>query len=468
MTINTHKDDRPVDKKSLHSRIPLLALSMIFLCTCLTLCITIFSQKKNIENYIMAKKTLYATKLSEMIAWNFCRVGRTANCTDAFYKEKIEERPLLTCDMHTGSKFLAATNCFPLTLQTVQPAEVFETRWLTTPLYYGQDITLSDILDLPFDVDRERVFIIDDALILAYSSYPWLAGIFITENYNMYIHFTPGVSSAPFRAEVNRREFLVSHARIGNSRYHVVIAGTPDSVLDILMYASRSILISSIMLLFIFSSLMVIVIRHQLFPLKQLAEATRKITLIDFYRVNTGYREVYYIWNAIYGYHLQVTGRMNSLFEEACTDPLTRLYNRRGLSEALGRKEGNSHWLMLADIDNFKSINDRFGHAAGDEVLIEVAGILTQYSRLNDVCCRFGGEEFILFMPDTTKKEALHIAQSICDVVAAHPFRHAGRVTLSAGLASMCEADGQLDTCLNLADKALYCAKNQGKNQVSA
>ncbi|MCY1700812.1 GGDEF domain-containing protein [Lelliottia sp. SL45] len=461
-------EERPADRNALRNIIPLMTLGVLFLCTALTLCVTLWFQKQNVENYVMTKNALYATKLSEMAAWHFCRAGRLSDCGAMFKEETIEERYMLTCYRGTDSPLLAATRCFQLPLQEMKPAGNFDPRWLITPVYAGLGITLSDILDLRYDVDRERVFIIDDALMIVWSRHPWLAGFSLDANYNMFIHFNPAVSTTSFRATVKGHEYLVSHAQIGASRYHMVIAGTPGSVIDILLYASRNIIAGSLFLLLVFSVLIILIVRRLLFPLNQLAEATQKITLIDFYRVSTGYREIYYLWKAIYGYHLQVTSKINTLSGEASTDPLTRLFNRRGLTGAFDWRRGGSHWLMLADIDNFKSINDRLGHAAGDEVLIDVASILTRHSRLSDICCRFGGEEFVLFMPDTTEKEALNIARGICHAVENHDFKLAGRVTLSAGIAGMDGFDGDLDACIRYADEQLYRAKSQGKNQVCA
>lgn len=460
------RTERPADKNALRNIIPLITLGVLFLCTTFTLGITLWFQKQNVENYVMTKNTLYAAKLSETIAWRFCRFDRPSDCEAMFRDEKSEKRYMFTCHRETYSRARTGMHCFPQTLSGMNAAEVFDPRTLIYPAAAGQGVTLTDILDLPSDVDRERVFIIDDALVIAWSRHPWLAGFPITGNHNMYLHFNPAVSPTAFRAIIRGREYLVSHASIGASRYHVVIAGTPDSVTDILLCASHSIITGSFVFLLIFSALMILIVRRLLFPLKQLAEATQKITRIDFYRVNTGYIEIYYIWEAIYRYHLQVTGKINTLSEEACTDPLTRLFNRRGLTGAFDWGRGGTHWLMLADIDNFKSINDRFGHAAGDKVLTGLAGVLLRHSRLSDICCRFGGEEFVLFMPDTTAEEAMHRAQRICQEVEWHDFKDAGKVTLSAGLACMAGFDDDLDACLRRADRQLYRAKKQGKNQV--
>jgi two-component system cell cycle response regulator len=126
---------------------------------------------------------------------------------------------------------------------------------------------------------------------------------------------------------------------------------------------------------------------------------------------------------------------------------------------------------LLIDMDHFKSINDTYGHAAGDEVLKEFALRLATSVRAIDVLCRYGGEEFVVVMPDTQQEDACRIAERIRLHVAGAPFRiHGGRDTISAtisiGVASSHDPEDTLEALLQRADEALYEAKSGGRNRV--
>lgn len=160
-------------------------------------------------------------------------------------------------------------------------------------------------------------------------------------------------------------------------------------------------------------------------------------------------------------------------------DELTKLHNRRfffpeagaELSRALRNQESFS--IMLIDIDHFKRINDTFGHSVGDEVLRDMAGSLSGQVRDGDILARFGGEEFVLALPNTHAEGARQLSQRIRDAVQALPWDvngHALSITLSIGISCLpVEPVGTksiLDRLLEQADLALYYCKQHGRNQV--
>ena len=165
--------------------------------------------------------------------------------------------------------------------------------------------------------------------------------------------------------------------------------------------------------------------------------------------------------------------------ELAVTDQLTGLHNRRYMSgqlDALTRRAavgGEPVALLVIDIDHFKKINDSFGHAVGDEVLREFAVRLASNVRAIDLPVRFGGEEFVVVMPETELEHAHRIAERIRLHVAGSPFRVMGgeellTVTISIGVAaSLGEHDGP-DALVRRADEAMYEAKARGRNRVVA
>ncbi len=163
--------------------------------------------------------------------------------------------------------------------------------------------------------------------------------------------------------------------------------------------------------------------------------------------------------------------------ELSITDPLTGLYNRRyfniRLDEEFQRaKRYDLHMsLVMMDIDNFKLFNDTEGHLAGDYILKEVASIMSAAIRANDILVRFGGEEFLILMPQTSKAEALWVAErirkNIREQIQPSWKRYPARqITISAGISMYPDCDGQKDLLIRCADKALYEAKIKGKDCV--
>ena len=164
------------------------------------------------------------------------------------------------------------------------------------------------------------------------------------------------------------------------------------------------------------------------------------------------------------------------LQEQAIRDPLTGLYNRRFLEESLdrelahARRDKRNICIAMIDVDNFKSFNDRYGHKVGDMILKSLGDILLANTRKSDVSCRYGGEEFVVVMPNATTEGARKRA---------HHWRKAFQLlqnsfngqelqaTISVGLASF-PADGKdWETVLHAADEALYESKRRGKNRVT-
>jgi diguanylate cyclase (GGDEF)-like protein len=160
--------------------------------------------------------------------------------------------------------------------------------------------------------------------------------------------------------------------------------------------------------------------------------------------------------------------------EAALTDVLTGLYNRRHAMERLAQEWAESErghrplCLLALDIDHFKSVNDKHGHDTGDAALRQFAEILRVYSRMPDVPCRFGGEEFLLIAPDTSLEGALNLAERIRLAVQDKPLL-AGevslRLTVSIGVAEKSAKHANIDQFIKAADEALYHAKQSGRNR---
>ena len=161
----------------------------------------------------------------------------------------------------------------------------------------------------------------------------------------------------------------------------------------------------------------------------------------------------------------------------ARTDGLTGLYNHRYFQEYLVKEVERCHRssiplsMLMIDVDYFKHYNDQNGHVAGDEVLRQVAEVLTRGRRINDVVARYGGEEFSLLLPGTPVNSALNLASQIRSKIAEEPVKNeeaqpGGRLTISVGVASCPEHAATPDSLVAAADKALYAAKRAGRDRV--
>ena len=171
--------------------------------------------------------------------------------------------------------------------------------------------------------------------------------------------------------------------------------------------------------------------------------------------------------------------RLEQSVEAAVTDPLTGLHNRRYMESHLrtlvdeSLHKGRALSILVADIDHFKSVNDRFGHDAGDVVLREFAARLKRNTRGIDLTCRMGGEEFVVIMPDTDLEKACWVGERLREGTAVEPFKisQAGAsipVTASVGVASLEMANDTSESIFKRADQALYAAKRTGRNRVAS
>lgn len=165
----------------------------------------------------------------------------------------------------------------------------------------------------------------------------------------------------------------------------------------------------------------------------------------------------------------------NTLNDLSMLDPLTGLYNRRGLQNRLDTLlavSDSDHHVLLLDIDHFKAYNDHYGHMMGDQALIQVSAAIRNAVRSRDIVARFGGEEFMVLLTNSTAEAASlaaeRIRQQVYDLKIPHMFNEsvATNVTISIGMTPLMDSD--IDGALKRADTALYEAKGQGRNIILA
>jgi len=173
----------------------------------------------------------------------------------------------------------------------------------------------------------------------------------------------------------------------------------------------------------------------------------------------------------------QLRDSVGNLQSEALSDPLTGLHNRRGFESALTDLYGvggsglASAALLMADIDHFKKVNDTYGHLIGDQVIRATAQVLKSAVKGRDVVARFGGEEFVVLLPETPGHGALALAEQIRAAFGKLRIRRQGsdeiiaQITISIGVATALPGES-VEQAIDRADQALYRAKNEGRNCV--
>lgn len=174
--------------------------------------------------------------------------------------------------------------------------------------------------------------------------------------------------------------------------------------------------------------------------------------------------------------HASVEARYHEeVYQLATHDALTELYNRRHFLELLekeiarAQRHGRPLALAILDVDLFKRINDAYGHIAGDGVLKQMAEIVRQHVRGEDVAARIGGEEFAVLLPEADPESAHAFAERLRDAIATATFSAGGipqTITISIGLADLAESRSDRSTLMRAADAALYQAKEGGRNRV--
>jgi len=177
-----------------------------------------------------------------------------------------------------------------------------------------------------------------------------------------------------------------------------------------------------------------------------------------------------------YGYQDTVEQQfLAQLYRSATRDGLTGVHNKRWFLDQLEqevawhRRHGEPLTLIMLDVDHFKRVNDEFGHAAGDAVLVELAQLVGGAMRQEDTLARYGGEEFAVILRRTPAAEGAKLAERLRGVVERHVFRRGGQVlpvTISLGVAACGPGVDTPDTLLDAADRQLYRAKHAGRNRV--
>jgi len=179
------------------------------------------------------------------------------------------------------------------------------------------------------------------------------------------------------------------------------------------------------------------------------------------------------LYNELLEARSQLEEKAKELHQLATTDPLTGLLNRRELQNLAKRnmsqaaRDGSNFAVLTFDIDDFKLVNDTYGHQVGDEVIQHIANLLTENRRDHDLVARVGGEEFVILLPGINEESAFGFAEKLRKKIESQPKDNL-KVTVSIGLViSGSKSDNHFEKLLALSDQALYESKNNGKNRTT-
>lgn len=276
-----------------------------------------------------------------------------------------------------------------------------------------------------------------------------------------------GKSGSQVVVNTEGKEFLASYTYVPNASWGIVSQTSTKKLtepLPALYWRIVTLSLPFIILILLCSALIVSTITK---PIKTLAtfsdkvaqthDATQKISLP---KVRTYIYEIRQLYN-------QVSRHLQTLKDQASLDGLTGIRNRRLFDEAIVSyvKERKQFTLIVIDIDYFKKVNDTFGHAVGDDVLRYLANEMKQAFENDGVCYRYGGEEFVVLLPDTPLKEAYKLAETFREKIAKTNSPCGRSITVSLGMTALRADDTSATDVVKRVDDALYEAKQTGRNK---
>ncbi len=263
---------------------------------------------------------------------------------------------------------------------------------------------------------------------------------------------------------------LSGYIKVPENGWGVVVASPVNVVYEQLIDYIKSLLLY-ILPPFVLLMLVVIVLARQLAkPFVSLANLVSKISREKVElpeRKHHWNREADLLTKAISYALMDIKKKTDQLTHDAMSDPLTGLANRRTLEAIMHKwiEDQTSFSIIIMDIDRFKTINDTYGHQAGDKVLKHFSKIITSSVRPGDVCCRFGGEEFIALISHAAVEEAYLVAERIRNRLEKGANPVGKPITVSLGIAHYSLHSDSPEGLIHLADQALYKAKKSGRNQ---
>ena len=330
-------------------------------------------------------------------------------------------------------------------------------------IYLKEKNILQSVLGEHFYKDGSHVYVVDESGRIIYHQDPRRVNDSVLEN-KVVQQLIAGNSGAMEVVNTEGVEMLAGYSTIPTANWGVVTQRPKEDALEPAFTAIKEMIIKTVPILIISLLIILLVSIRIAQPLTKLATYAESSTenkqgerISD---VHAWYYEAIQLKKAL-NYSL------NYFIHQSTVDPLTKLMNRRAMDAHLENwtEQDRPFALLIFDIDKFKRVNDTYGHASGDEVLKYLAASMLEVARKDDVCCRFGGEEFVMLLPETDRHAAFLIAERLRKKLESTISPCGEVVTISIGIAMYPEDRAHSAELLELADQCLYEAKRTGRNR---
>ncbi|MHA6261485.1 sensor domain-containing diguanylate cyclase [Sporosarcina sp. CAU 1771] len=337
-------------------------------------------------------------------------------------------------------------------------------------IYLLEQNVLNDLLGKHFYQDGSYVYVVDEDGRILYHPKINRIGSIVTDN-PVIREIQSGVSGAKRLTNSQGIDMLAGYAYMPTTRWGVVSQRPTEAAL-LPSNSMRNTMMMRTLPFLALSFIIIIFLSNRIaYPLEKLgryAESSKDgIRDESIEGINAWYFEAIHLQKALVKSFTFLEDKVNYFIHQSTTDPLTGLVNRRVMNEQFTKwmDEEIDYSIILIDIDKFKLVNDTYGHSVGDEVLKFLAKEMQEVSRENDVCCRYGGEEFILLLPETDSFEAFDVAERLRKKLETTISPTGAPITISSGIASFPTDAQNSKELIELADKCLYEAKSSGRNK---
>ncbi|WP_397536812.1 diguanylate cyclase [Rummeliibacillus pycnus] len=339
-------------------------------------------------------------------------------------------------------------------------------------IYLEETNILNELLGKHFYDDGSYVYVVDRNGRIIYHEDRSRINDVVTENPIVQKIMNHDKSGAQRITNSQGQDMLAGYSTVDNAGWGVVSQRPTEVALQPAENMVKEMLYVALPLLIITLAIIIWAAIKISRPLQRLAELTESSMKKDEEKnlsaVPAWYYEVIQLKNALIHSLSFLHQQVNFFMDQSTTDPLTGLTNRRTLTakmdELINAKTPFS--IILMDIDHFKLVNDTYGHGVGDEVLQYLAYKMKTVTRATDLCCRYGGEEFIVLLPNTTAQDAFEVAEILRKDLENTSSPTGKEITISSGVAEYLETEYTAAKLIEQADQCLYQAKEQGRNRV--
>lgn len=338
-------------------------------------------------------------------------------------------------------------------------------------IYLKEENILQEVLGEHFYKDGSYVFVVDNNGKIIYHENPKRVNDNVSEN-PVVQELLEGKSGSMEVTNTKNVDMLAGYATIPVTGWGVISQKAKSAVVAPSASMTKEMILKTIPLLLISSIFLWYLTKSIAQPLQKMAQYTEDSTndssIHNIHELRAWYYEARQLKIALIHSlnFFQDQVRFYSL--QSTIDPLTGLWNRRMMDDYLRAwtKEETPYAVVLIDIDKFKRINDTYGHSVGDEVLRFLADEMRKVARPEDKCCRYGGEEFILLLPESDNEMAGQIAEQLRKKMGQTISPCGEIITFSAGVAGYPTNGDHPQNIIEIADKCLYTAKQNGRNRV--